>query len=107
MRALVSNIVTEDYVNFAELGGVNQHQILLSYIMRNAMAPQLTALALSLGLIFNGAVITEVVFGYPGVGNLLIRAVYAGDYSLVHRHRLDIDHRGRGGGASSSTCCIR
>jgi peptide/nickel transport system permease protein len=83
MRALVSNIVTEDYVTYAELGGVSQHKILLSYVMRNAMGPQFTALALSLGLIFNGAVITEVVFGYPGVGNLLIRAVYAGDYSLV------------------------
>ena len=83
MRALVSNIVTEDYVSFAELGGVSQRRILLGYVMRNAMGPQLTALALSLGLIFNGAVITEVVFGYPGVGNLLIRAVYAGDYSLV------------------------
>ncbi len=83
MRALVSNIVTDDYVAFAELGGVSQRKILFSYVMRNAMGPQLTGLALSLGLIFNGAVITEVVFGYPGLGNLLIRAVYAGDYSLV------------------------
>jgi peptide/nickel transport system permease protein len=83
MRALVSNIVTEDYVTFAELGGVSRLRILTRYVMRNAMGPQISALALSLGLIFNGAVITEVVFGYPGVGNLLIRAVYAGDYSLV------------------------
>ena len=51
--------------------------------MRNALAPQVTGLALSLGLIFNGAVITEVVFGYPGIGNLLVSSVYAGDYSLV------------------------
>ena len=58
-------------------------RILISYVMRNALMPQVTGLALSLGLIFNGAVITEVVFGYPGLGNLLIRAVYAGDYSLV------------------------
>jgi peptide/nickel transport system permease protein len=83
MRALVSNIVTEDYVTYAELGGVDRRRILISYIMRNALMPQVTGLALSLGLIFNGAVITEVVFGYPGLGNLLIRAVYAGDYSLV------------------------
>jgi peptide/nickel transport system permease protein len=83
MRALVSNIVTEDYVTFAELGGVNQRRILFGYIMRNSMGPQLTGLALSLGLVFNGAVITEVVFGYPGVGNQLFRGVYAGDYSLV------------------------
>ena len=83
MRALVSNIVTEDYVTYAELGGVDRRRILMSYVMRNALTPQVTGLALSLGLIFNGAVITEVVFGYPGLGNLLIRAVYAGDYSLV------------------------
>lgn len=83
MRALVSNIVTEDYVTFAELGGVSRRKILFSYVMRNAMGPQFTALALSLGLIFNGAVITEVVFGYPGIGNLLVDAVYSGDYSLV------------------------
>lgn len=83
MRALVSNIVTEDYVIYAELGGVDRRRILMSYVMRNALMPQVTGLALSLGLIFNGAVITEVVFGYPGLGNLLIRAVYAGDYSLV------------------------
>ena len=54
-----------------------------SYIMRNALAPQLTGLALSLGAIFNGAIITEFVFGYPGLGTLLVRAVNAGDYSLV------------------------
>jgi peptide/nickel transport system permease protein len=83
MRALVSNIVTEDYVTYAELAGVDRRRILMSYVMRNALAPQVTGLALSLGLIFNGAVITEVVFGYPGIGNLLVQGVYAGDYSLV------------------------
>ncbi|NKK77665.1 ABC transporter permease [Rhizobium leguminosarum] len=83
MRALVSNIVTEDYVVFAELGGVPKRKILRSYIARNAMVPQFTGLAMSLGAIFNGTVITEIVFGYPGIGNLLIEAVHAGDYSLV------------------------
>jgi peptide/nickel transport system permease protein len=83
MRSLVSNIVTEDYVAFAELGGVNPRRILLSYVMRNALVPQVTGLAMSLGTIFNGAIITEQVFGYPGIGTLLIDAVHAGDYSLV------------------------
>ncbi|NEJ92104.1 ABC transporter permease [Rhizobium ruizarguesonis] len=83
MRALVSNIITEDYVVFAELGGVPKRKILRSYIARNAMVPQFTGLAMSLGAIFNGTVITEIVFGYPGIGNLLIEAVHAGDYSLV------------------------
>ncbi|WP_035981289.1 ABC transporter permease [Bradyrhizobium sp. STM 3843] len=83
MRSLVSNIVTEDYVVYAELAGVRPWRILSSYVMRNAMAPQLTGLAMSLGGIFNGAVITEKVFGYPGLGSLLVDAVYAGDYGLV------------------------
>jgi peptide/nickel transport system permease protein len=83
MRSLVSNIVSEDYVVFAELGGVPRGRILRSYVMRNALVPQVTGLALSLGGIFNGAIITEQVFGYPGIGSLLVDAVHAGDYSLV------------------------
>jgi peptide/nickel transport system permease protein len=83
MRSLVSNIVSEDYVVYAELGGVARGRILRSYVMRNALVPQVTGLALSLGGIFNGAIITEQVFGYPGMGALLIDAVHAGDYSLV------------------------
>jgi len=83
MRSLVSNIVTEDYVAYAELAGVERKRILGSYVMRNALMPQVTGLAMSLGAIFNGAIITEQVFGYPGVGTLLISAVHVGDYSLV------------------------
>jgi peptide/nickel transport system permease protein len=83
MRALVSNIVTEDYVVYAELGGVSRTRILGSYVMRNALMPQVTGLAIVLGSIFNGAIITEVVFGYPGLGRLLVSGVETGDYSLV------------------------
>ena len=83
MRSLVSNIVSEDYTLYAELAGVKPRKILWSYVMRNAVAPQVTGLAMSLGAIFNGAIITEQVFGYPGVGSLLVAAVHSGDYSLV------------------------
>ena len=83
MRSLVSNVVTEDYVTYAEIGGVAKNRILYSYVMRNALVPQVTGLAMSLGTIFNGAVITEQIFGYPGIGSLLVSAVYAGDFSLV------------------------
>ena len=83
MRALVSNIVTEDYVTYAELAGVSERRILPFYVMRNALVPQVTGLAMSLGAIFNGAIIVEQVFSYPGLGRLLFGAVYAADYSLV------------------------
>jgi peptide/nickel transport system permease protein len=83
MRALVSNIVTEDYVTYAELAGVQQDRIVYSYVIRNALVPQLTALAMALGGIFSGTIITEQVFGYPGLGTLLVRAVNGGDSTLV------------------------
>ncbi|UWU73859.1 ABC transporter permease [Bradyrhizobium huanghuaihaiense] len=83
MRSLVSNVLAEDFVVYAELAGVRSWRILTSYVMRNALVPQVTGLAMSLGGIFNGAVITEKVFGYPGLGSLLVDAVYAGDYGLV------------------------
>ena len=83
MWALVSNIVTEDYVTYAELAGVKRSTIVGGYVMRNALVPQLTALAMALGGVFSGTVITEQVFNYPGLGSLLIDAVNAGDYSLV------------------------
>ncbi len=83
MRALVSNIVTEDYVTYAELAGVKRGRIVSSYVIRNAMVPQLTALAMALGGIFSGTVITEQVFTYPGLGSLLVRAVNGGDTATV------------------------
>ncbi len=83
MRALVSNIVTEDYVTYAELAGVRRPTILFGYVIRNAMIPQLTSLAMTLGLIFSGTIIVEQVFSYPGLGSLLVRAVVEGDTSVV------------------------
>ena len=72
-----------DYVTYAELANVDQKTIVGSYVIRNAIVPQLTALAMALGGVFSGTVITEQVFNYPGLGSLLIDAVNAGDYSLV------------------------
>lgn len=83
MRALVSNIVTEDYVTYAELAGVPRRRLVLSYVMRNAAVPQLTALALTLGTIFSGTIITEQVYNYPGLGTLLVDAVNEGDNTTV------------------------
>ncbi|MGN6101772.1 MAG: ABC transporter permease [Devosia sp.] len=83
MRSLVSNIVSEDYVVYAELAGVRSGRIVRSYLFRNAAVPQLTALAMVLGSIFSGTVITEQVFTYPGLGSLLVNAVNGGDTAVV------------------------
>ena len=83
MKSLTSNIISEDYVVYAETTGMKENKILSKYIMRNALLPQLTGLAMSLGTVFSGALIMEVVFGYPGVGNLTMVAVYRNDYAMI------------------------
>lgn len=83
MKSLTSNIISEDYVVYAEVTGLPKRRILSQYIIRNAMLPQITGLALQLGLIFSGALIMEVVFGYPGMGTLTFQAVMANDYTLI------------------------
>ncbi len=83
MRSLVSNVISEDYILYAEIAGVPNHRILKNYVIRNALLPQITGLALQLGMIFNGAMITEFVFSYPGIGYLAYTAIFAGDFSLI------------------------
>ena len=83
MRLIVSNLVQEDYVTYARVGGLSNTKIALSYVTRNAMLPQITGLALSLGQIFSGALITEIVFSYPGLGGLLYKGIVSGDFNLI------------------------
>jgi peptide/nickel transport system permease protein len=54
-----------------------------AYVFRNALLPQVTYLALQLGLMFNGSIICEILFAYPGVGSLIYTAVIQGDYNLL------------------------
>jgi peptide/nickel transport system permease protein len=74
----------EDYVVFAEAKGIPRSGIFLHYALRNAILPQLTSLALSLGTIVSGAVVVEIVFGFPGVGSLLFQAISALDYFVIY-----------------------
>lgn len=83
MKLLVQNVNAESFVQYAKLGGVTESRIVGKYVIRNALLPQVTGLALSLGQIFSGALITEIVFGYPGLGMLLYRAIINGDYNLI------------------------
>jgi peptide/nickel transport system permease protein len=83
MKLLVQNVNAESFVQYAKMGGVTEDRIVSRYIIRNALLPQITGLALSLGQIFSGALITEIVFSYPGLGTLLFRAIVNGDYNLI------------------------
>lgn len=83
MKLIVQNVNAENFVQYAKLGGVTEGRIVGKYVIRNALMPQITGLALSLGQIFSGALITEIVFGYPGLGMLLYNAVVRADYNLI------------------------
>jgi peptide/nickel transport system permease protein len=83
MRALAATLMDEDFVVYAQLKGLGRSRILLRYVMPNAMLPQVTFLALQLGLMFNGSIIAEIVFNYPGLGSLIYTAILQGDYNLL------------------------
>ena len=83
MRGMMVTTMGEDYVTFAEAKGLKSPTIFMRYCLRNAILPQTTALALALAQIFSGAVLVEVIFGYPGIGALLYQAIQENDYFLI------------------------
>ena len=83
MKAMVIDTKEEDFVQYARSRGVSDHKIMLGYVARTAILPQITVLALSIGGVFGGALITEILFGYPGVGSLIYKAILGSDYNLM------------------------
>jgi peptide/nickel transport system permease protein len=82
MRNLIIYELEADYANYLRsLGAPNQ--LVRKYAYGNAVLPQMTGLALALGVIVGGALVTEIVFGYPGVGSLLLTAILNRDYFLI------------------------
>jgi peptide/nickel transport system permease protein len=84
MRAMMITTEGEDYMVFAEAKGLRSRQIFFRYAARNAILPQVTSLVIQLGHIVSGSVIVEIVFGYPGIGNLLFQAISASDYFVIY-----------------------
>jgi peptide/nickel transport system permease protein len=82
MRAMSIYELDADYVRFSRSLGVQDNRV-IAFIFRNAMLPQITGLALSIGTMVSGALITEVVFSYPGVGTLLFSSIRQNDYPVI------------------------
>ena len=82
-KALTSTIVSSDYVSYAEMAGLPRRDIMFKYVIRNTLLPQITDLGLALGAMFEGALITEVVFSYPGIGYSLYTAILQADFNLI------------------------
>ncbi len=83
MRNMMVTVLDEDYVTVAQAKGLPARRVMTQYAARNAVLPQLSSFALSLGFIVGGTLVMELVFSYPGVGKLLLDATTAKDYPLM------------------------
>ncbi|PWH13083.1 MAG: ABC transporter permease [Anaerolineae bacterium] len=82
MRSMAIYELNADYVKFSRFMGIKDQKI-IGYVFRNAMLPQITGLALSIGTMVGGALVAEIVFSYPGLGYTLMNGVMGQDYPLI------------------------
>jgi peptide/nickel transport system permease protein len=83
MRNNMISVLSEDYVKMAKAKGLKPRRIIWQYAGRNALLPNLTGFAMSLGFVISGAILVEYVYNYPGVGFMLLQAVENEDYALM------------------------
>ncbi|MBN2503440.1 MAG: ABC transporter permease [Anaerolineales bacterium] len=82
MRSMSIYELNADYVKYSRFLGIKDRKI-IGYVFRNAMLPQITGLALSIGTMVGGALVAEIIFSYPGLGSTILTAVLGGDYPLI------------------------
>jgi peptide/nickel transport system permease protein len=83
MRSSVLDVIRLDYVTTARSKGIGERKVLVRHVVRNAMIPVVTLVALQLPAVFGGAIVTEQIFRAPGIGSLLIAAILANDTPVV------------------------
>jgi peptide/nickel transport system permease protein len=83
MRSSMLDVLHQDYLDTARAKGLRERVVILLHALKNAAIPVITVLALELPLVFSGAVFTETIFSWPGMGRLFIRSVERTDYDLV------------------------
>jgi peptide/nickel transport system permease protein len=82
MRSMAIYELNADYVKYSRFLGIKDRKI-IGYVFRNAMLPQVTGLALSIGTMVGGALVAEIIFSYPGLGSTILTAVLGRDYPLI------------------------
>lgn len=82
-RSMMLEVLHEDYVRTARAKGAGERRVVIRHALRNAFIPLVTVIGLTFAILISGAVVTEQVFGIPGIGQLLIRAVSRRDFPLI------------------------
>ena len=83
MRSSMLDAIHQDYVRTARAKGLSERVVVLKHALRNALLPVITNIAIELPLLFSGAVVTEAIFSWPGMGQLFFQALEAFDYPLL------------------------
>ena len=82
-RASMLDVLGEDHIRTARAKGVSESRVVLHHALRNALIPVITVVGLTFALLIGGAIVTETVFGLPGIGNLVVSAVLRRDYPVI------------------------
>ena len=82
-RASMLDVLSDDYIRTARAKGLSESRVILHHALANALIPVITVLGLTFALLIGGAIVTETVFGLPGVGNLVVSAVLRRDYPVI------------------------
>ncbi|WP_208228815.1 ABC transporter permease [Brenneria izadpanahii] len=82
-RAAMLDVLADDYIRTARAKGAAEKNVILKHALKNALIPIITVIGLSIALLVSGAVVTETVFGLPGIGNLVVSAVQRRDYPVI------------------------
>ena len=83
MRSVMTMVLGQDYLAYARIKGLRERTIFVRYGLRNAAVPQVTSLAMDMGMLISGQVLVESIFNYPGVGTVLFNALRTSDYFVV------------------------
>lgn len=83
LRSSLIDVDNEPYVQVARLRGVSESRILWRHMLKNAALPTITLIGVQFGFLFGGALVVEMIFGFPGVGNLMVQAVKGNDLPLI------------------------
>lgn len=82
-RATMLEIIREDYIKTARAKGISENKVILKHALRNALIPVITIAGIQTGALLSGAIITETIFDWPGIGTLLVQAIHTRNYPLT------------------------
>jgi len=82
-RSAVLDVMRQDYIRTARAKGLNEKLVIYRHVLKNALIPLITVIGLQIAILFSGAVVTETIFSWPGVGRFAVQAIYARDFPIV------------------------